>query len=149
MKGVCQKSDWKKVKKLMTDRRLEFCSWEFKDFCSNNGIARHLTVPGMPQKNGVVEWLNCTLLERARCMLSNAGLWNKRFLWVEAISTTCFLVHRSPHLSLNFEVPEEKWTGNPVDYSRIRVFGCPAYSHISQDKLAPRAQKCIFLGYDS
>lgn len=26
-------------------------------------------------------------------------------------------------------------------------FGCVAYSHISQGKLAPRAIKCVFIGY--
>ena len=148
-KVLVENQTGKTVKKLRTDRGLEFCSQDFKFFCAGNGIARHLTVPGTPQQNGVAERLNRTLLERARCMLSNAGLWERKFLWAEAISTASFLVNRSPYSFLNIEVPEEKWTGKPVDYSRIRIFGCPAYSHISQDKLAPRAHKCIFLGYDS
>ncbi|MDV3193978.1 MAG: reverse transcriptase domain-containing protein, partial [Sweet potato little leaf phytoplasma] len=29
----------------------------------------------------------------------------------------------------------------------LRTFGCAAYAHIRQDKLEPRAIKCIFLGY--
>nr|GEX34678.1 zinc finger, CCHC-type [Tanacetum cinerariifolium] len=40
------------VKKLRTDNGIEFCNWEFKQLCIESGIARHLTVAGMPQQNG-------------------------------------------------------------------------------------------------
>ena len=42
-------------------------------------------------QNGVAERMNRTLLERARCMLSNAGL-DKEF-WAEAVSSACYLVN--------------------------------------------------------
>lgn len=64
----------KNVKKLITDNGLEFCSSDFNEFCTNHGIARHKTIPRNPQQNGVAERMIRTLLERARCMLSNAGL---------------------------------------------------------------------------
>ncbi|KAG8388047.1 hypothetical protein BUALT_Bualt02G0084500 [Buddleja alternifolia] len=48
---------------------------------------------------------------------------------------------------LKFKTPEEVWSGYPPDYSRLKVFGCPVYAHIRQDKLKPRSIKCIFLGY--
>lgn len=139
----------KNVKKLRTDNGLEFCSGDFNEFCTNHGIARHKTIPRNPQQNGVAERMNRTLLERARCMLSNAGLWHRRDLWAEATSTACYLVNRSPHSALDFKVPEEIWSGNPVDYSNLRIFGCPAYAHVNDGKLAPRAVECIFLGYAS
>ncbi|XP_019432828.1 PREDICTED: uncharacterized protein LOC109339765 isoform X1 [Lupinus angustifolius] len=56
--------------------------------------------------------MNMTILERARCMLSNAGLWHQREFWDEAISTACYLVNRSPHSALDFKTPEEIWSGN-------------------------------------
>ncbi|KAL0358834.1 UNVERIFIED_CONTAM: Retrovirus-related Pol polyprotein from transposon TNT 1-94 [Sesamum angustifolium] len=34
-----------------------------------------------------------------------------------------------------------------VDISSLRVFGCSAFVHQSVDKLAPRSQKCVFIGY--
>ncbi|KAL5806266.1 hypothetical protein ACOSQ4_028999 [Xanthoceras sorbifolium] len=91
--------------------------------------------------------MNRTLLERARCMLSNAGL-SKDF-WAEAISTACFLVNRSPYTTIEFKTPEEVWSGKPADYSNLKIFGCPAYMHVSKGKLEPRAKKYIFLSYAS
>jgi len=80
-------------------------------------------------------------------MLSNVGLWHRHDLWTEAVSTACYLVNRSPHSALDFKVPEEILSGNHVDYSNLRIFGCPTYAHINNGKLAPRAIECIFLGY--
>ena len=85
----------KKIKRLRTDNGLEFCSTEFNQFCKDAGIARHHTIRYTPQQNGVAERMNQTLLERARCMLSNAGL-EKRF-WAEAVNTACYLINLGPH----------------------------------------------------
>jgi hypothetical protein len=78
-------------------------------------------------------------------MLSNSGL-NRRF-WDEAASTAYYLINCSPYISLGKKTPIEVWSGSPADYSQFRVFGCTAYAHVDNDKLEPRAAKCIFLGY--
>jgi len=96
----------KNVKKLRTYNGLKLCSGDFNEFCTYHGIARHKTIPRNPQQNGVAECMNKTLLERARCMLSNAGLWHRHDLWAEAASTACYLVNRSPHSALDFKVPK-------------------------------------------
>ena len=48
---------------------------------------------------------------------------------------------------IELQVPQEVWYNLPVDYSNLRVFGCPACIHVSEGKLEPRARKCIFMGY--
>ena len=61
-----------------------------------------------------------------------------------------YLINRSPRATLDGKVVEEVWTGNEVDYSRLRVFGCLAYAHIAGDersKLDAKSRQCIFLGY--
>ena len=77
-KTLVENQTGKKIKRLRTDNGLEFCSSEFDQFCKDEGIARHHTVRHTPQQNGVAERMNQTLLERARCMLSNAKL-DRRF----------------------------------------------------------------------
>lgn len=63
------------------------------------------------------------------------------------MSTACYLVNRSPATAIACKTPEEMWSGNPPDYSDLKIFGCPAYVHVNDGKLDPRAKKCIFLGY--
>ncbi|XP_075084731.1 putative mitochondrial protein AtMg00710 [Nicotiana tabacum] len=67
--------------------------------------------------------------------------------WAEAINTAYYLVIRSPSTSIEFKTPFEVWSGSPADYSNLRIFGCPAYAHVRDGKLEPRAKKCIFLRY--
>lgn len=71
-KAFIENQTGKKRQRLRTD--FEFGNDELNEFCKNEGIARHRRVVGTPQQNGVAERTNRTLLEKARCMLSNAGL---------------------------------------------------------------------------
>nr|CAD1817878.1 unnamed protein product [Ananas comosus var. bracteatus] len=82
----------RRIKVLRSDNGLEYKSKEFKLFCKENGISRHYTNPYDPQQNGVAERMNRTLMERARSMLSNAGLehelWARPCPWHVILSTT-------------------------------------------------------------
>ena len=63
-----------------------------------------------------------------------------------------YLVNRSPNAALDGKVAEEVWTGKPVDYSTLCIFGCPGYVLTPADersKLDPKSIKCIFLGYSN
>ncbi|KAL0353203.1 UNVERIFIED_CONTAM: Tricyclene synthase 0e23, chloroplastic [Sesamum angustifolium] len=135
----------KKLKVLRTDNGLEFCNQSFSNLCDECGIKRHKTNPYTPQQNGVAERMNRTLLEKVRCMLISSGL--PKSFWGETLVTAAFLINRSPSVPLNGQIPESVWTGNAVDISSLRVFGCSAFVHQSVDKLAPRSQKCVFIGY--
>lgn len=134
-----------KLKHLRTDNGLEFVSNEFNKFCKAKGITRYRTVKHTPQQNGVAERMNRTLLERVRCMLINAGL--PKTFWGEAIATAAYLINRSPSSAIGLKTQAEMWYGKPSDYKHLKVFGCQAYAHIKQDKLEPRALRCIFIGY--
>ena len=75
-KALVENQTGRKIKKLRTDNGLEFCESEFTKFCIVNDTARHKTLVGKPQQNGVAKRINQTLLEKARYMLSNVGLWD-------------------------------------------------------------------------
>ncbi|KAD4386240.1 hypothetical protein E3N88_26409 [Mikania micrantha] len=65
-KVLVEKQTERKVKNVRTDNGLEFfCGW-FNKFCKDYGIARHLTMPGNPQQNGIVERMNRTLLNKGK-----------------------------------------------------------------------------------
>nr|CAJ86192.1 H0306F03.15 [Oryza sativa] len=146
-KTMVERQTERKVKILRTDNGMEFCSKIFKSYCKSEGIMRHYTVPHTPQQNGVAERMNRTIISKARCMLSNAGL-PKQF-WAEAVSTACYLINRSPGYAIDKKTPIKVWSGSPANYSDLKVFGCTAYAHVDNGKLEPRTIKCIFLGYPS
>ncbi|GJZ22327.1 retrovirus-related pol polyprotein from transposon TNT 1-94 [Tanacetum coccineum] len=52
-KQLVENQTGRTVKKLRTDNGLEFCNREFEQLCIESGIARHLTVAGTPQQNGL------------------------------------------------------------------------------------------------
>lgn len=139
----------KKLKYFRSDNGKEFKNNKFLEFCKDEGIIRHFSVKRTPEQNGVAERMNRTLLERARCMRLNADLPKK--FWAEAVNTACYLINRSPSAGIDHKIPEEVWSGKPINFSVLKVFGCPAYVHIQnpeRSKLDPKSKECIFLGYE-
>jgi transposase InsO family protein len=59
----------RKIKVLRSDRGGEYLSKAFDDYLKQAGIRRFLTTARTPQSNGVAEWMNRTLLERAHSMM--------------------------------------------------------------------------------
>jgi hypothetical protein len=87
-------------------------------------------------------------MEKARSMLSCVVL--EQEFWAEAVSTTCYLVNRSPSSALDDTTPHEVWSGKKPSLQHLRVFGCDAYVHVQKEnrsKLDNKAEKCIFIGY--
>lgn len=146
--AMVERQTGKLLKCLRSDNGGEYCSWEFKDYCSKHGIRHEKTVPYTPQHNGVAERMNCTILEKIRSMLSSAKL--PKCYWGEAMSTACYLINRSPTYALDCETPEMVWSGKDASYSHLKVFGCKAFVHVPKEqrsKLDMKSIECIFLYY--
>ncbi|KAF3680130.1 hypothetical protein FXO38_02446 [Capsicum annuum] len=84
---------------IIDDYSRKFWVFFLKQQNDLEGIVRHLTVRHTPQQNGVAEQMNRTIMEKVRCMLSNAGL-SKSF-WAEVTFTTCLLINRSPSVAID------------------------------------------------
>ena len=109
------------IKGLRSDRGGEFTSEAFADFCTSQGIKRQLTMPYLPQQNGVVERRNRTILSLVCSMLKEKSLpWE---LWGEAVNTVVYLLNRSSTRSLSGSTPYEAWTSRKPSISHLRVFG--------------------------
>ena len=73
--------------------------------------------------------MNRTLLEKVRCMLSNAGL-GKQF-YSEAVTYTHHVVNRLPSSTIGGKTPVEVWSRKPTtDYNSLHVFGSTTYYHV-------------------
>ncbi|KAH9680676.1 hypothetical protein KPL71_026642 [Citrus sinensis] len=132
------------VKRFRSDNGGEYKNDPFIQICQDEGIVRHFIVRDTPQQNGVAECMNWTILEKVRCMLSNAGL-GKEF-WAEAVVYACHLINRLPSTAIEGRTPMEMWTGKPAtDYDSLHVFGSTAYYHVKESKLDPRAKKALFM----
>lgn len=73
----------------------------------------------------------------------------KRF-WVEAFTTTVFLIYRMPSNNLAMNSPFSLLYGQELEYSSLQVFGCRCFPYLrnySCDKLSPHSLPCVFLGY--
>ena len=106
------------------------------------------TTSGTPQQNGIAEWMNRTLTERARSMRIHACL--PKYFWADTVHTTTYLINHGPSSSLNFGIPKEVWSGKEITLLHLCVFGCMSYVHISdhvRDKLDVKSQKCTFTVY--
>jgi hypothetical protein len=91
--------------------------------------------------------MNMMLMEKSRCMLSGSMLGHE--FWVEAMSTACYLVNRSPSLALDGNTPHEVWTGKKHSLTQIKVFGCDSYVHIpkeNKNKIDKRMKSVSLLG---
>ena len=84
----------KKIKFLRSDRRGEYLSYEFGLHLKQCGIVSQLTPPGTPQRNGVSEHRNRTLLDMVRSMMSLTDL--PLLFWGYALETTAFTLNRAP-----------------------------------------------------
>ena len=72
--------------------------------------------------------MNRTLAKRAKRMRLNVRL--PKVFWAETINIANFIINRSPSSAIDFKIPEEVWSGRPIDYLSLKIFGCPAYVHV-------------------
>uniref|UniRef100_A0A803Q806 Integrase catalytic domain-containing protein n=1 Tax=Cannabis sativa TaxID=3483 RepID=A0A803Q806_CANSA len=147
-KAMVENETGLKIKKFRTDNGGEYEENTFKKFCYEHRIRMERTVPGTPQHNGVAERMNRTSTERARSIRIQSGL-PKQF-WAKAVNTTAYLINRSLSSPLEYKIPEVVWSGKEMNLSHLKVSGCVAYVHISdqgRNKLDPKSKKCTFIGY--
>ena len=88
--------------------------------------------------------INHAMLERVQYLLTYASL-DKSF-WAEALVYASHLMNRLSSTAIGGKTLLDIWSsGAAQDYSLLSVFGCPAYFHVKERKLDPRAKKFAFL----
>ncbi|RVW17834.1 Retrovirus-related Pol polyprotein from transposon RE2 [Vitis vinifera] len=139
---------------LKSDNAKEYFTSSLSTYLQNHGIIHISSWVDTPQQNGVAEHKNKHLLEVARCLMFSSNVPN--YFWGEAILTAIYLINRMPSRVLTFQSPRQLFL-KQFPHTRaassdlpLKVFGCTAFVHVypqNRSKFAPRANKCIFLGY--
>ena len=75
-------------------------------------------------------------------------------LWPEAVKTAVYICNRTPTDVLGGKAPLELWMNKPLGgLKHMHEFESIAFKHIEErhrnNKLAPRAQKMIMVGYNT
>ncbi|KAL1455732.1 hypothetical protein WDU94_009805 [Cyamophila willieti] len=135
-----------RVFKIRCDNGGEFLNKTLLNFTTQKGILLQTTVPYTSQQNGVSERMNRTLMDKARCMISDSDL--SKEMWGYAVLSAAYLLNRSPTNALNGETPSDRWFGE-TDLSKIRIFGCKLWYSIlpKRGKLDDRAAEGRLVGY--
>ena len=114
----------KKIKFLWSDRGGEYLSFDFGMHLKKCGIISQLTPPGTPQRNGVSERRNHTLLDMVWSIMSLTDL--PLLFWGYALDTAAFTLNRAASKSIE-TTPYELWFGKKPKLSFLKVWGCNAY----------------------
>ena len=137
------------VQILRSDNAKEYLSKPFQSFMLQHGILYQTSYVDTLSHNEVAKRKNRHLLKTARILLFQMHV--PKHFWVDAVSTTCFLINRMPSSVLNWAtLYHQLFPKNPLLPIEPKVFGC---TYFIQDvrpkvsKLDPKSLKCIFLGY--
>ncbi|GJW31042.1 putative ribonuclease H-like domain-containing protein, partial [Tanacetum coccineum] len=128
-----------KVKIIRCDNGTEFKNNDMSQFCGMKGIKREFCVARTPQKNGVAERKNKTLIEAARTMLADSLL-----------PTACYVQNRVLVTKPHNKTPYELLHGRPPSISFMRPFGCHVTILNTLDPLGKfdgKADEGFFVGY--
>ncbi|GJX94718.1 retrovirus-related pol polyprotein from transposon TNT 1-94, partial [Tanacetum coccineum] len=112
-------------KKIRTDNGIEFVNQNLREYYEKVGITHETSVARSPQKNGVDERRNRTLIEAARTMLIYAKAL--LYLWVEAVATACYTQNHSIICLRHDKTPYELLHDKLPDLSFLHVFGALCY----------------------
>jgi transposase InsO family protein len=140
------------IQVLRSDNGGEYQSSELQHFFEVEGIINQTTCSNTPEQNGVAERKNRHLLEVVRAILIEANM--PLSYWGEALAFAVYSINRTPSRSIEYQTPLKALSDVSIAPSvpnlPLRIFGCVVFVHLhkhQRSKLAPRALRCVFLGY--
>jgi len=141
----------KKIKKLRCDNGKEYINKDIFRLAREKGIVIDPCPPYVHQLNGTAERYNRSIMDTARCLLSEARV-NKRF-WPEIIKTAAYLKNRTLANTIEKKTPYEILTGRKPNISNLRIYGSRVFVRVPEEKRKSKwdrkADLGILLGYEN
>ena len=141
-------SKWK-VATIRSDDGTEFKNSTMREFCESKGISQTFLALRTPQKIGVVERKNRTLVEAARTMLEDFKF--PTYFCAEAINTACFTQNISIINHAQEKTAYQLMKGKKPTLGFLHVFGCKYFVLRNQGenlcKFEAKADEAILVGY--
>lgn len=134
------------IKALRTDYGRKYLSKRFKKFCDERRIKKQLTMPYIPQQNGVAKRRNRTLYEMIRLMMAQTNI--QLSYQDDALLTTAYILNQVPSKSMQ-STPYEQTSEKP-NINNLWQWGSTGFVHNSfhkYGKFGLRENKCIFVRY--
>lgn len=136
------------VRRIRSDNGTKFTNSSFQRYLREEGIIHETSCVATPQQNRHVERKHRHIINVARALRFEANL--PMHFWGECVLAATHLIDRTPTIANNGITLYEMLYGKPPRYEHLRIFGCLCYVKNSlrqYDKFAPRAERCIFVGY--
>lgn len=136
------------IKTFRSDNGGEFINQYLAHLFLHLGIIHQTSCPNTPEQNGRAERQHRHLIETTLTLLHHAHLPLK--FWLEALTTSVYLINRLPHSAVQFQIPYKLLFHNDPDYLSFKPFGClcfPWLKPYAKNKFSPKSASCIFLGY--
>ena len=122
---------------------------DISEFCASHGILHQTSCPHTSQQNGAAERKHRHILDVTRTLVVQMHV--PKCYWSDVVLTVTYLINRMPSTVLFGDIPLRRLSPTESPFHLPpRVFDCVCYVQDHSpglDKLAPRALKCVFLGY--
>ncbi|XP_059623100.1 uncharacterized protein LOC132266262 [Cornus florida] len=128
----------------------EFMYGGLGSFFADNGIVHQTSFVDTPKQNGVAERKYHHITEVTRLLLIGMGV--PKSYWADATLTTTCLINRMPSKALGYQSPFSVLHHDIALFTvPPKVIGCVCYVHIHHrnDKMDPKAIRCVFLGHSA
>lgn len=139
-----------KVCYVRSDRGTEFTGGKFAEIMKREKIESDSGPPYTPELNGTAERFNKSIQRTIRAYMCDSGL--PQSMWELAAATAVHTYNRTPHKSIDYEVPLVKFSPKAnCHLEQIRRFGCIAYVKLPfvETKFSNVSIKTVLVGHTS
>lgn len=148
--GLSETMTGRRCKRFKSDNGTEFVNAKTAAYFAKKNIIHEKSSPYTPAQNGKVERRVREVVRKARCMMAIAGA--PKSFWESAVNHAAYLINRLPTTAnRSRRSPYHELNGYKPDLSRLRVWGCTAYSYVPKSqrkKMDQNVTKCAFLGIE-